>query len=113
MTKTRDLANLGGGFIQAGTGAEQRTVESKLQDVVSVLDFIPESEHAAIKAGTSTYDSTAAIQAAFDSAQGTVLITNNHRITSTLTLRSNLIVKLISGGVITWDGVAGHLVVTA
>ena len=39
MTKTRDLADLGGGFIQAGTGAQQRTVESKLQDVVSVKDF--------------------------------------------------------------------------
>jgi hypothetical protein len=39
MTKTRDLADLGGGFIQAGSGAEQRTVESKLQDVVSVEDF--------------------------------------------------------------------------
>jgi hypothetical protein len=39
MTKTRDLADLGGGFIQAGTGATQRTVESKLQDVVSVNDF--------------------------------------------------------------------------
>ena len=39
MTKTRDLADLGGGFIQAGTGAMQRTVESKLQDVVSVKDF--------------------------------------------------------------------------
>ena len=39
MTKTRDLADLGGGFIQTGTGATQRTVESKLQDVVSVLDF--------------------------------------------------------------------------
>jgi hypothetical protein len=32
MTKTRDLADLGGGFIQPGTGAVQRTVESKLQD---------------------------------------------------------------------------------
>ena len=39
MTKTRDLADLGGGFIQAGSGAVQRTVESKLQDVVSVKDF--------------------------------------------------------------------------
>jgi len=64
MTKTRDLADLGGGFIQAGTGAVQRTVESKLQDVVSVLDFIPQVEHAAIKAGTSNYNATAAFAAA-------------------------------------------------
>ena len=67
MTKTRDLADLGGGFIQAGTGAMQRTVESKLQDVVSVLDFIPQSEHSAIKAGTSTYNAAPAIQAALAS----------------------------------------------
>jgi len=59
MTNSRDLANLGGGFIQAGGGV-QRSVESKLQDVVSVLDFIPTGEHADIKAGTSTYDCTAA-----------------------------------------------------
>jgi hypothetical protein len=44
MTKTRDLADLGGGFIQAGTGAVQRTVESKLQDVVSVKDFGAEGD---------------------------------------------------------------------
>ena len=39
MTKTRDLADLGGGFIQAGSGALQRAVELKLQDVVSIKDF--------------------------------------------------------------------------
>jgi len=29
MTKTRDLADLGGGFIQAGSGAVKLTVEAK------------------------------------------------------------------------------------
>jgi hypothetical protein len=61
MTKTRDLADLGGGFIQAG-GGEQRTVESKLQDVVSVLDFGADP--------TGVDDSTTAIENA---------INNSHR----------------------------------
>jgi hypothetical protein len=39
MTKPRDLATLGGGFTQSGTGATQRTVENKLKDTVSVKDF--------------------------------------------------------------------------
>ena len=68
MTKTRDLADLGGGFIQAGTGAVQRTVESKLQDVVSVLDFIPAGIN------TATTDCSSYIQAAFDSiSSGTIV----------------------------------------
>ena len=39
MTKPRDLATLGGGFTQSGTGAIQRTVENKLKDTISVKDF--------------------------------------------------------------------------
>ena len=84
MTKTRDLANLGGGFIQAGTGAVQRTVESKLQDVVSVLDFIPESEHAAIKDGTSIYNATTAIQAALNTGKSVLVPSGTFRVLSTL-----------------------------
>jgi hypothetical protein len=52
------------GFIQSGTGAVARTGQSKLRDVVSVLDFIPPAQHAAINAGTTTYDAKADITAA-------------------------------------------------
>jgi hypothetical protein len=83
MTNSRDLANLGGGFIQAGGGV-QRTVESKLQDVVSVLDFIPQSEHAAIKAGTSTYDATAAIQATLNAHQHVTIPSGTYNISASI-----------------------------
>lgn len=58
---TRALA-----FIQAGTDAVARTMLDKARESISVLDFIPPAEHAAIRAYTSTYDCTAGIQAAID-----------------------------------------------
>jgi hypothetical protein len=85
MTKTRDLADLGGGFIQTGTGAVQRTVESKLGDTVSVKDF------GAV--GDGVADDTTAIQAATTAAAAagkTVLFpAGTYRLLSYVVLPSN------------------------
>lgn len=81
MTKTRDLADLGGGFIQAGTGAVQRTVESKLQDVVSVKDF------GAV--GDGVADDTAAIQAAINASTNVYVPAGNYAINTPLIVPAN------------------------
>lgn len=39
MTKPRDLATLGGGFTQSGTGATLRTVENKLAAIKTLPEF--------------------------------------------------------------------------
>ncbi|HEY9439767.1 MAG TPA: phage tail fiber protein [Streptomyces sp.] len=47
--------------------AQTRTVNDQLKDqVVSVLEFIPSSEHAAIRNSTTTYDATVAVQNAIN-----------------------------------------------
>ena len=68
-----DLRTTAGAFISqmdsftaSGTGAVSRTVAGKLQERVSVLDYIPTNLHAGIKAGTDTSDLTAYFQAALD-----------------------------------------------
>lgn len=52
-------------FTQSGSGAVTDTAQGKMRQHVSVLDFIAPAEHAAIKAGTSTFDTTSAFAAAF------------------------------------------------
>lgn len=68
-----NLAQSGGsnlvGFLQSQSTIA-RTVLAKMRERVSVLDFIPVAQHAAIKAGTTTYDATANIQDAIDSLSG-------------------------------------------
>lgn len=68
MSLRPDLAATGAGkggylvrWIQSGVGAVARWITDKLLERASLLDYIPEAEHAAIKAGGSTYDCTADI----------------------------------------------------
>lgn len=54
------------GFKQDLTSTQGYTVDGKLRQLISVLDWIPGAEHAAILAGTSITDLTTYIQAAVD-----------------------------------------------
>jgi hypothetical protein len=53
------------GFVQSGAGAVARTAQDKMRERVTVLDYIPVAEHAAIKAYTSTYDCGSDFASAF------------------------------------------------
>lgn len=67
-----DGASLVGHILDAGFGAgtEARTVQDGLRETVSLLDFIPLAEHAAIYAGSSTTDLTAYFDAALAYVEG-------------------------------------------
>ncbi|MGR4893336.1 glycosyl hydrolase family 28-related protein [Sphingopyxis sp. LARHCG72] len=82
------------GFLQSGTDALLRSVSDKLLGFVDVLDFIPGSLHANIRAGTNTTDLTTYIQKAIDSLQtrgGTVYFpAGRYKTTDTLTMRSGV-----------------------
>lgn len=80
-------------FTQAGTGAVQRTVESKLKDVVSVKDF------GAV--GDGVADDTSAIQAAINAAAGkTITLESNktYLITSSLISSNNVSIDVSGAG---------------
>lgn len=86
MTKSRDLSVLGGGYTQAGTGAEQRSVEDRLMDFVSVKDFGAvcdglTPDHIAIQE---------AIDYAFSSQKKTVVIPANTVIGGTIYLKPSV-----------------------
>ena len=79
MTNSRDLANLGGGFIQAGGGV-QRPVESKLKDVVSVKDF------GAV--GNGVANDAPAIQAAINTGKSVFLPNGSYKLEAPITLNT-------------------------
>lgn len=61
------------GWIQTGVGAVLRTIQDRLRDRVSALDFTPTAMRAAILAYTSTDDHTAYIQAALNTGKRVLL----------------------------------------
>ena len=67
----------GGGFLQSGTGAETRSVESKLREFVSVKDFGA--------TGDGSTDDTSAITSALNSGSTSVYFPNGtYKITGSI-----------------------------
>lgn len=97
-------------FTQSGTGAVARTMQGKGQDFPTLLDFIDPDEHAAIKAGTSTYDATDDVVAAF-AAHDAVKATAGLYNVSTFTLAAGK--RLLTDGHATiFQQIAGQAVGT-
>lgn len=68
-----DAIPAGGFYTAPFPDALQRTTDDRLADRVSVLDFIPQSDHDAIKAGTSTIDHTGYINDAISQSQAVLI----------------------------------------
>lgn len=72
-------------FTQADSTVESN-VQNKLEESVSVLDFIPVSEHAAIRDNTSTYDCTQAIRDALRDSFEIFFPAGTYNVTSTISI---------------------------
>ncbi len=76
-------------------------------DVINVLDYIPEAEHAAIQARTSTYDASSDIQSAVDAAEAAGGATvyfprGRYRVESTITIDNHGVHLLGAGREVTY-----------
>jgi len=77
------------GSLTAVSYSINRTLADKLSEMPSVLDFIPESEHAAIRNKASSYDCTLAFQRAIDKHGRVYVPDGGYIISSTLTLQDD------------------------
>lgn len=91
-------------YTQGDIGSQTRTVESKLQDTVSVFDFMTPAQIAGVKAGTFLVDVTAAIAAAIASPardiyfpQGGYLVSDNGSGDPAIWIQANIVGKTLRG----------------
>lgn len=88
-------------FTPSGSGGQSRKVSDKLQEWVSLLDFIPESLHDSIRDGTNTTDLATYINNAIAAAStvlvppGTYLTSGNHALTAKSLIGVSPLVSII------------------
>lgn len=100
LTPGSDAANLN--YLQAGTGMVTRTVESRLQEKLSVLDAMTSAQKTDVLGYTGAVDVTAAVQAVIDYAESVggrciVWPSGKYRIEGQLTIEASGIDWLGSG----------------
>lgn len=109
-------------YDQGGTGSISRTVTSRLQDLVSLFDFMTTAQIADVKAGTLSVDVIAAVQSALDSGEslyapaGKYLCSAPPTITNTATalfgagtFKAEFITNFAAGDSFLVDGTAGEI----
>jgi hypothetical protein len=87
------------------TGAVGKTVHDKLTEFVSIWDFIPKAEWAALQAGTSTYDCLSAFTNAINTGKSLDIRNGTFPISSTLSPKSNTTWSGDTSGVLKWTTV--------
>lgn len=70
-------------------GYKGRQLSARLAEVVSILDFIPGAEHAAILNNTTTYDAAANIQSALDTGKRVYFPNGTYRFSTTLLFKAD------------------------
>lgn len=106
---------------QAAASSHSRSIADRFTDLRSALDFIPATEHDAIRAGTSAYDCTSDLQTFINSGGG-YIPPGVYNISSSLRMATNLSTlrgfkAYWSGGsnqtVLNWTGAAGGTAIRA
>lgn len=77
--------------------AEPRSVADRLYEVTSVLDYIPESEHAAIRSGTSSYDCLPAFSNALSFSNYVIVPPGRFVVSGTINIGGGRTLKLSAG----------------
>jgi hypothetical protein len=93
------------GYTPSGVDAEPLSVQDKLRESVSLWDFIPQSEWAALKAGTSTYDCFNAMTNAIDTGKSIDIRDGTFPISNKLFPESNTAWFGDRSGVLKWTTV--------